>query len=299
VSWLAAPAPSGALEFVSPNATFAVAGVSKRPVEMLDELLAVADSDPDGNAASQLAELEAKLGFSLRDDVAAALGGDAAFALDGPLLPKPAWKLVVEVVDPSRLEYALGRAVETANREAAAAGKPELRFGQEDSSGQRFLTLSTDAGVELAAMTFVDGYLVAAPSKALVVDAIALRAAGSSLVASQAFLARLPSDADPNFSAVVWQNFGDAAGPIGDLLGSVALPDAQRAEIQALTSELGPTLVVAYGESDRIRLVARGGKGPLGMSFERLLALAGAMQGGSSSPSTDGTVSETPQQATA
>jgi len=297
-AWLAAPAPSGALEFVSPNASFAVAGVSKRPVEMLDELLAIADAEPDANASSQLAELEAKLGFSLRDDVAATLGGDAAFALDGPLLPKPAWKLAVEVIDPSRLEYAVGRAVEAANREAAAAGKPGLRFGQEESSGHRFLTLASDAGVEIAAMTFVDGYLVAAPSKALVLDALALRAAGSSLMTSPAFLERLPRDADPNFSAVVWQNFGGATGPLGDLLGSVVLPDEQRAEIEALTRELGPTLVVAYGDSDRIRFVARGGNGPLGLSFERLLALAGAIRGDAASAG-DGTTGETPVRTTA
>ena len=77
---------------------------------MFDEMLAVAraaeSEDENGeDPLDELAKLETELGFSLRDDLAAALGGDAAVAIDGPLLPKPSWKVVVEVVDPSRLEY--------------------------------------------------------------------------------------------------------------------------------------------------------------------------------------------------
>ena len=34
-------------------------------------------------------------------------------------------------------------------------------------------------------------------------------------------------------------------------------------------------LVLAYGDADRVRLVSRGGAGPLGLSFEKLLALVG------------------------
>jgi hypothetical protein len=44
----------------------------------------------------------------------------------------------------------------------------------------------------------------------------------------------------------------------------------------ALLGDGEPLLVVAYGESDAVRLVALGANGPLGLSFERLLALAGA-----------------------
>ena len=38
-------------------------------------------------------------------------------------------------------------------------------------------------------------------------------------------------------------------------------------------------LVLAYGDADRVRFVARGGAGPLGLSFEKLFALAGAILG--------------------
>jgi hypothetical protein len=158
------------------------------------------------------------------------------------------------------------------------------------------LTLATDAGVELAAMSFVDGYLVAAPSRALVVEAIALRDAGTHLVASQAFRDLLPSDAETDFSALAWQNFGGIAGPLGGLL-SGALPAEQREQIAALAEDVGPTLVLAYGDADRVRFVSRGGAGPLGLSFEKLLAVAGALR--EAVPAADAEATETPAQPTA
>jgi hypothetical protein len=228
------------------------------------------------HALDGLAEVERELGFSLRDDLAAALGGDAAFAIDGPLLPTPSWKVVLEVIDPPGLELSIERAVEAANRDAAEEGKPGLRFGEEEVDGRRYLMLQAGDGATLAAMTFVDGYLVATPSRALVLEAIAHRAAGTHLTASRVFQERLPSDAETDFSALLWQNLGDAAGPLGELL-SGALPQEGREQIEALARDLGPTLVLAYGDFDRLRLVSRGGAGPLGLSFEKLLALAGAI----------------------
>ena len=80
-SWLAAPAPMGSLDFISPDAQLVAAFVFKDPVKLLDDLYAMSDG-----GLGPLAELEERHGFSLRDDVAAALGGEFALALDGPLL---------------------------------------------------------------------------------------------------------------------------------------------------------------------------------------------------------------------
>jgi hypothetical protein len=38
--------------------------------------------------------------LNLRNDIAAPLGGEYAFAIDGPILPVPSWKLVFQVNDP-------------------------------------------------------------------------------------------------------------------------------------------------------------------------------------------------------
>jgi hypothetical protein len=288
-AWLAAPAPSGALEFVSAGASFAVAGLSKSPVDMFDDLLALAraaeaEGVPDGdgeNPLEELANLEQELGFSLRDDLAAALGGDAAFAIDGPLLPTPSWKLVLEVTDPSQFEFVLGRAVEAVNRKAEEEGEPGVRLGEEEAGGRRFLTIANAGGTTVAEMTFVDGYLVVAPSRALVLDAIAHRDAGTTLAASQAFRQLLPSDAETDFSALLWHNLGGAVGPLADLLAG-ALSDDDREQIESLAQEIGPMLVLAYGDADALRLVTRGGSGPFGFSFENLLTFVGIVLGRSS-----------------
>jgi hypothetical protein len=297
-SWLAAPAPSRALEFVSPDAQFAVAGLTKSPAAMFDDLLAAVRAKGSDQATAKLAEVESKLGLSLRDDLAASLGGDFAIALDGPLLPKPSWKIVVELVDPSRFDFAFGRLVEAANAEAAKEGKPGLRLAQEEVDGRVYQRLATEGGVDIAFLTQVDGYLLAAPSRALLVETISRRAAGAHLAASQGFLSRLPSDGDPNFSAVVWQNLGGLAGSLGQLLGGSSLPPEAQAELEAMTRDAGPSLIVAYGEPDRVRLVARGVHGPLGFSFEKLLALAGALRSGTAT-STTPIANETPIHATA
>ena len=120
VSWLAAPGPMGSLEFISPEASMAAAFVVKSPAEILDDVAGFAAADP--NAARGLAALKSTTGVDLRDDLAAALGGEVAFALDGPLAPTPAWKLVVEVYDPARLQSALERLAAHADEQVRAAG---------------------------------------------------------------------------------------------------------------------------------------------------------------------------------
>jgi len=102
-AWLAEPAPMRSLEFVSPDASLAAAVVTKDPAEMFDELMTIlAGAEP--TALDELDRVQAETGFDLRADLAAALGGEAAFAIDGPLLPTPAWKLIVEVSDPGTLQ---------------------------------------------------------------------------------------------------------------------------------------------------------------------------------------------------
>ena len=291
-SWLAAPASSEALEFVSANAQFAVSALVKRPAAMFDDVWAAIQADEGAGAAAKRAEIEQKLGFSLRDDFAAAFGGDAAFAIDGPWLPKPSWKLVVELADAGRLDFVASRLVEAINAEAAANGKPGVRLSQEESDGRLFFRLATADGVEIAFATVVDGYLVAAPSKALIVEAIAHRAAGTTLVESQAFRSRLPQDVDPDFSAMVWQSLGGTLGQLGQLLAGQGLAPELRQQLETMAAESGPTLVVAYGESDRIGFVAQGKSGPLGFSFEKILSILGAVAG--SGPSGAESEDETP-----
>ncbi len=293
-SWLAEPAPVGALDFVSPSAHLAVGGVLKEPAAMLDDLLALVAADPshpsnssEGAAGdhhsllSELADFESEHGLSLREDLAATLGGDFAFAFDGPWLPTPSWKLVLEVNDAGRLQSTLVRLVEEWNREAAShpdEPRPTLTLAQEAIDGRVVYDLGTSSGLELAHFLFVDGYLVVGPSRGLLIEAVAQRAAGITLVASASFLDLLPLDGEANYSAVVYQNLGGAVGALGEFLGRQGgFSEAERERLGALASEAGASLAVAYGERQGLTLATRGARGPMGISFESLLAFGGLL----------------------
>jgi ferric-dicitrate binding protein FerR (iron transport regulator) len=281
-SWLAAPAPMGAVEFVSADAALAVAGVIKSPERMFDDVLGFVARE-DAGAAQRLAETERRLGVSLRDDLAASLGGDFAVAVDGPWLPTPSWKVIVEVQDPARLDDAVGRLVEAWNREAASADdgrqgeRPRLVWSQEEASGRIFRSLARADGKVLFESTVADGYLIVAPSRALLLDTLARRAAGATLMASSAFQQRLPRAADPNFSGLVWQNLGGSVGDLARLLTRGGDP-AAAARIADTAAAAGPSLALAYAEPEELSLVAVGSRGPLGFSFESLLAFAESLR---------------------
>jgi hypothetical protein len=292
-SWLAEPAPVGALDFVSPSAHLAVGGVLKEPAAMLDDLLALAEAaDSAGSDTGErsvlreLADFEAEHGLSLREDLAATLGGDFAFAFDGPWLPTPSWKLVLEVNDAGRLQSTLVTLVDEWNRTAATAPtepgepRPTLALSQEAIDGRVFYALKTTTGTELAQFLFVDGYLIVSPSRALLIEAVAQRAAGITLVASAGFLDLLPLDGQANYSAVVYQNLGGAVGALGEFLGRQGgLPQDEREQLSALAGEAGASLAVAYGEPQGLTFSTRGARGPMGISFESLLAVGGLFGG--------------------
>ncbi|MEO8277241.1 MAG: FecR domain-containing protein [Thermoanaerobaculia bacterium] len=284
-SWLAEPAPVGALEFVSPAAHFAVGGVLKEPSAMLDDLLALMDSHGEGESGALrgLAAFESAHGLSLRDDFAATLGGDFAFAFDGPWLPMPSWKLVLEVNDSARLQASLVTLVDEWNREAAGSageGRPVLHLSQEAIAGQVVYDLSTSTGNDLAHFLFVDGFLLVGPSRALLLESVTQRGAGISLVASSSFLDLLPQDGEANYSAVVYQNLGGELGALGELLGSRSgMRAPERERLTALAAQTGPSLAVAYGEAAGLTLATRGVTGPMGLSFESLFAVSGLLGG--------------------
>jgi hypothetical protein len=106
-AWLADPAPMGTLDFVSPSATVAVSMVVRRPSWMLSDLMQYA-ARRDRSFQDGLDSAYRHSGIR-PDELAAPLGGEFTFALDGPLLPLPAWKLAIEVYDASRLQWMIDR----------------------------------------------------------------------------------------------------------------------------------------------------------------------------------------------
>jgi hypothetical protein len=256
-SWLAAPAPMGSLDFVSPHAQVVAAGLMKTPSLVFDDLVALAAAD-DPRARQEIAKVESRLDLRLREDVADALGGELALALDGPLLPTPAWKLVVEVYDPARLQASLGQLVQRANDEALRRGRPGLRLEAEQAGDHTYYAVRGEMPVELH-YAYAGGYLVAAPNRALVMKAIRTRESGESLGRSPSFRALFPADRDAHVSGLVYQNLGRTVGSLLEAPAAGQLSPEQRQSIQALAGDARPTLLCAYGEERGIRVTGMGG----------------------------------------
>jgi len=280
-SWLAAPAPVGSLDYVSANAGAAVSFVGKQPALMFDDLFStIGVAEP--NFGKGLAEANTDLGLDIRNDLVSALGGEMTIALDGPVLPTPSWKAIIEVNQSGALQLAIEKLVQAANREAQKSNHPGLTLNQAQVGGRTFYTIQSQSP-ELAAVTseydytFADGYMIVAPSRALLVAAIETHANGTSLARSASFRALLPSDNQANFSAMLYQNLSPILKPLASQLNS-----GQLAMLQQLAADSKPSVMCAYGESDRIEVASSGKLLDLNPAFPTLLHLLGLSDHGTS-----------------
>jgi hypothetical protein len=270
-SWLAAPASMGSLEFVSPDASMVTSAVIKNPRSILEEVFQMIGSN-DANFAQDLAEFEARSGVNLLDDLAAPLGGEVAMVFDGPVLPTPRWKLIVEVYDPATLQSTIGKLVDSYNREGKSQ-EHALQLTERQVGAQTYFVLRnpSHANAEVD-YTFVDSYLIAAPDAGTISRAIQTRQAGYTLPRSSTFQALLPNDGYTNFSAIFYHNIGPVVGPIAEQLkSSGALTAQQRQSIDALRANSAPGLIYAYGEPDRI--VVASNTGFMGFDLGTLLTM--------------------------
>jgi hypothetical protein len=272
-SWLAPPAPMGALDFISPDASFVAAFVVKQPRVAAEELFgAMRTVNPNFDQAQ--AEFESRVGVSTLDDLAGPLGGEVAFAIDGPVLPMPSWKFAVEVYDPARLQHTIETLI---TRDAAHPGDAPGQLTTEQSGGRTFYALRSARSPFEVHYTFVDGYLVAAANRALLAQAISQRATGYTLTRSAGFKALLTADRYSNFSAIVYQNLAPVVGPLADQLRkSGAVNTDLQKSIDALKSNSAPTLIYAYGEPDRIQVASTGSF--FGFNLDTFMGTGGPFQ---------------------
>jgi ferric-dicitrate binding protein FerR (iron transport regulator) len=269
-AWLAAPAPMGSLSFFSKDANLATAFVVKSPVSILDEMMSI---NPE--FAKELAEVQAKHGFDLRNDLAAPLGGEIAMAIDGPVLPTPSWKLVAEVYDPAHLQQTFERAVAQLNDELRKEGKPGVAITSESVGGRTYYAISAPANKLGIHYVFEDGYLLAGPSRTLLERAIQGRESGVTLATTAKFRDLLGPDGQVNVSALVYQNLGPLAESASKVLpgGSDKNPQGP-AKLGRILAAQGPTLYYAYAEPDRI-VFAGSNQNPLGLNLGTLAGMGG------------------------
>jgi hypothetical protein len=266
-SWLADPGPMGSLEYISPDANVVAGFVVRDPVKLVDDLLGVLETvSPD--LRKNLDKQQADRGLDIRKDIAAPLGGEFAFAIDGPILPTPSWKMVFEVNNSAHLQETLERIVSEINKEAVKFGKTGLVWDRVDVSGRTYYTLkSTDFGVEVN-YTYVNGYVVMGPSRAMVALSVKRQEEGYTLLRSARFTAGLPADGNANFSAVFYHNLAPLVQPFADRVASAAsnLPQEQQQAIKAMAADMPPTLAYAYAQGDSITFAANTEGGPFGLS---------------------------------
>jgi len=228
--------------------------VFKDPVALLDDIYALSESDGEFGG---LAQFEQEHQLSLRDDVAASLGGEMVIAIDGPMLPKPAWKVILEVYDPARFQWAIEEAIAEANTQLAAEGEEPLALETSEMRGRTVYTLP--ASIMDVHYTFVEGYMVMAADKAFLDQALRYKDSGYSIITSSKFSSLLPPGSENNLSALVYQDLGGVMSSIAEKLaesqGQEMTPE-QRAQLESMTANAEPTLGYAFGESDRITIAA-------------------------------------------
>jgi hypothetical protein len=180
------------------------------------------------------------------------------------------------VYDPARLQHTVAVAVARLNDRLRAEGEQELALSSEQGGGRTWHRLDTRyAGFS---WVYVDGYLLAAPSRALLERTLDQRAAGATLPASGRFRELLPRDERADFSALLYQNVGPLLAPVaGGLsrMGGEGLSDSQRQALSALTADAKPTVAYAYGEPDRVIFAGTGPGGPFGLGLQALSGFGG------------------------
>jgi len=272
-SWLAEPAPMGGLDFVSPDATMAAAFVVKEPATLVDDVLGIMGGT-DHSLAEGAERFRQEHGIDLRKDLAEPLGGEFVFALDGPMLPKPAWKLVVEVYDAGRLQATLQKLVGEADKAAQEANRGHVTLQSETAGGRTYHVIHTPV-LDLH-YTFDDGYLVAAPMRVLLDQAIERRASGLGLPTSSKFASMLPDGTGTHVSALGWENLGpafQAARKAASAAGQAGNPG-----LDHLAEDWPGTLVYAVAGPDRITF-SSGGKTGLEDDLTRLFGIPGLLHG--------------------
>jgi hypothetical protein len=160
--------------------------------------------------------------------------------------------MIVEVYNPGRLQSTIQQLVNDAN-DHARDQQHKIALDQETVNGLTYYTVHSTGGnrpVEIN-YTFTDGYLIAASSRALVMNALTIHESGNSLARSSDFRSLLPQDQHTDVSALLYQNLAPVVGPVMSQLSP-----SQLQSLQQLAAESKPSVVCAYGESNAIRVAS-------------------------------------------
>jgi hypothetical protein len=111
----------------------------------------------------------------------------------------------------------------------------------------------------------------------LVEKALRAQEGGLSLLRSAKFTAGLPADGNANFSAVFYHNIGGLV-PAGLASQAAKLPSGPQKAVQAIASDMKPTLAYAYAQGDSITFAANTEGGPFGLGPATILGMPSSLE---------------------
>ena len=191
-----------------------------------------------------------KLGAGFAQNLAAALGTEAALALTGLSTSGPTWLMASVANNPAVIDSSLQKLVETFNAELGPDEQAKrIVFSQETANGRTWNTMKPGGLPVGITWTYDRGYLVAGSDRASAERAIATRDGGSQLVWSPEFLGQLPSSAGLHPSAFAWLNPKGALGILSMVTANPALSE--------LVAGRDPILVVFDGTPEQIHAASR------------------------------------------
>jgi hypothetical protein len=277
ISWIADPGPIGGMEFVSPEAYLAAAFVINDPLKMVESFMQHLEQE-DSSAIDALLQFESEHNISILDDIAAPLGGEIVFAVDGPVLPSPSWKVIVEVYDPLTLQRTIDYLIDEVNRIVSHEGGVGVELVKDASGGITIYSISKSDASNSIEYAYANGYMIIAPDRSLIYSAKQSQEARYSLVSSPDFVKSLPRDSSVNLSAVFYQNLApmlDAviSSPVGQSLSSIS-PEAGDS-VKELLGDTAPMLVTLSAEPGQLTLASGGDLESFWMNLGTLASLGG------------------------
>jgi hypothetical protein len=250
-SWLAAPAPLGSLDFVSPQAAVVISVHLKNLGEIFDEIQDISSSS-NPNALASATQMERAMHINLRDDLLSLLPGEITVEAEGLAEPKPDWKIILRTSDADRLQQTLTKMLATTPFRA-------LEF-EEDGVTYHSLSIPSTPKPTQIVYTFAEGYLIVASSHETVAGAIRLHKSGESFAKSAKFLASLPAGYPADVSALLYED------PTAVTALNLRRLSPEMAEAFAqLSPSTAPILFRAYGDESAIRAVSTSGAADVGM----------------------------------
>jgi hypothetical protein len=248
-SWLADAGSGGAAEYLPADALLAGYVSTREPWQLFGEFTAqMTRSNPSFQV--DLAKADEKLGAGFLENLTAAMGTEAAFALNGFSVNGPTWVMAALANNPPVIDSSLQKLAETFNAELAPEDQGKrIVLSQESAGGRVWITMKPGLLPLGVTWTYDRGYMVAGSDRASAERAIATRNGGSPLVWSQEFQGQLPSSAGIHPSAFAWVNTKGALGIFSALAPNPALTE--------LLAGRDPILVVFNGTPELIHAASR------------------------------------------